>query len=120
VFTHGGSPLSVVASTLAKVSGTPDTYLFAVEDFRDATVVQAGLGGYLSRRETRLPRSLKARSARGAGLVSLTLSAIERGLETPYLGSGLLLRSIHDFRSLRAVAAPTPPKLREARAAGEK
>jgi hypothetical protein len=106
VFTHGGSPLSVVAATLAKVSGNPDTRLFAVEDFRYATVVQASLGGYLSRRETCPPRSLEAFAARGAGLVSLTLSPIKHSLKTPHLSSGLLLGGIHDCRSLRAVAAP--------------
>jgi hypothetical protein len=86
-----------------------------VEDFRNAAVVQAGLGGYLARRKARLPCALEAFSAGGAGLVSLTLSPIERSLETPHLGSGLLLGGIHDGRSLRAVAAPTRPKLREAR-----
>jgi hypothetical protein len=95
------------------VSGNPDTCLFALKDFRDTAVVQAGLGGYLSRRETCLPRSLEAFAARGAGLVSLTLGTIERGLETPHLSSGLLLGGIHDGRSLRAFAAPTQPKLRE-------
>lgn len=104
----------VVASTLAEVSGYPDTGLFAVEDFRYAAVVQASLGGYLSRRKTCLPRSLEAFAARGAGLVSLTLSPIERSLETPHLSSGLLLSGIHDCRSLRAVAAPTRPKRRKA------
>ena len=96
------------------VSGYPDTYLFAVEDFCDAAVVQAGLGGDLSRRKTCLPCSLEAFAARGASFVSLTLSAIERGLETPHLGSGLLLGGIHDCRSLRAVAAPTWPRQRAA------
>ena len=49
MFTHGGSPLYVVAATLAKVSGNPDTCLFAEEDFRNAAVMQASLGGNLSR-----------------------------------------------------------------------
>jgi len=101
------------------VSGNPDTCLFAVEDFCDAAVVQAGLGGDLSRRETRLPCALEAFAARGAGLVSLTLSPVERGLETPHLSSGLLLGGIHDYRSLRAVAAPTRRNVARQRAAAE-
>jgi len=107
VFTHGGSPLSVVASTLAEVSGYPDTYLLAVQDFRDSAVVQTSLGRYLSRRETSLSCSLEAFAARGAGFVSLTLSSIECSLEAPRLSSGFLLGGTHDCRSLRAVAAPT-------------
>lgn len=67
-----------------------------MEDFRNAAVVQAGLGGYLARRKACLPCALEAFSAGGAGLVSLTLSLIELSLETPHLGSGLLLGGIHD------------------------
>jgi hypothetical protein len=78
-----------------------------VEDFRDAAVVQAGLGGDVASRETSFPRSLEALAAFGAGLVSLALRFLKRGLETPQVGSGLLLGSAHDCRSLRAGAAPS-------------
>lgn len=83
------------------LSGYPDTRLFAVEDFRDATVVKAGLGGDIARRETCLSCPLEAFAPRGAGLISLALGPLERGLETPQLSSGfLLLSGIHDCGSL--------------------
>jgi hypothetical protein len=69
----------------------PDSLLFAVEDFRDAAVVQAGLGCDVARREPRLSGSLEALAALGAGFVPLLLSALERSLQTPHLGSGFLL-----------------------------
>lgn len=82
------------------VSGNPDTRLLAVEDFRDAAVVQAGLGGDVAGRETGLSGSLEALAARGAGLVSLALRLLKGRLETPQVGSGLLLSSAHDCPSL--------------------
>jgi len=95
------------------LSGYPDTSLFAVKDFRDAAVVQAGLGGDIARRETSLPGSLEALPARGAGLVSLALGSLERGLETPQLSSGfLLLGGIHDCGSLRTAPASSRSRLR--------
>lgn len=83
------------------LSGYPDTRLFAVKDFRNAAVVQAGLGGDISRRETGLLGSLEALAARGAGLIPLALGSLERGLKTMQLGSCfLLLGCIHDCGSL--------------------
>ena len=116
MFTHGGSPLSVVAATLAEVSGYPDRGLFAVEDFRDATVVQAGLGGDVAGREASLPGSLEALAALTAGLVPLALRLLKRGLETAQVGSGLLLGGAHDCRSLRAGSVPSPAESRKGRA----
>ena len=91
MFAHGGPPLLWSAPNLSEVSGNPDSLLFAVEDFRDATVVQAGLGGDVARRETSLAGSLEALAASGARFVALLLGALERGLEPAHLGAGLLL-----------------------------
>jgi hypothetical protein len=82
------------------LSGYPDTRLFAVEDFGHAAVMQAGFGGDVAGRETGLSGSLEALAARGASLVSLALRFLKGRLETPQVGSGLLLSSAHDCPSL--------------------
>lgn len=85
---------------------TPTVRLFAVKNFRDAAVVKAGLDRDVARRETSLLGSLEALAARGARFVPLLLGALKRSLETPHLGSGLLLvGGVRDCGSLRAVAA---------------
>jgi hypothetical protein len=77
-----------------------------MKDFGDAAVVQTGLGGDVARREASLPGPLEAFAALGAGPVSLALCFLKRGLEATHVGSGFLLGSAHDCRSLRAGAAP--------------
>lgn len=111
MFAHGGPPLLWSAPNLPEVSGNPDSLLFAVEDFRDAAVVKAGLSSDVSRRESGLAGSLEALAALGAGFVSLLLGALKGGLEAAHLGAGLLLvGGVRDCGSLRAVAAAARSK----------
>ena len=106
----------VVAATLANGVGVPRRLLFAVEDFRYATVVQAGLGGDVAGREAGVPGTLEALAARGAGFVPLALRLLKGGLETAQLSSGFLLGSAHAGRSLRAGSVPSSTEPRKGHA----